>query len=495
MYTDRDFDPDGAMPANTDVLVQDLEIASLLRVMAGGDKLLLNVSRRALLDSLGEPQFITYRQDVLRDCLAHGAVVDQLFELTVRALEATQRVWRGVYIGSILTGSVEMLESLAPMLRSLRQIADEHGTEFDSEGFRRLFATIQAEIDDGYLAEVEEHLAILRFRHGVLASSKLTVGNKAAGYVLRRPAGRKGRRGWPFGGRARPSYSFQIHPRDEAGAKALQEIRSRGLVSVAVAVSQSADHVRGYFTVLQRELAFYQACRNLHARLLAKGEPTCFPEVVSGDQPTFVARGLYDPSLAVLREERVVGNDVRGEAKRLLMVTGANQGGKSTFLRSAGLAQLMMQAGMFVAAESFRAEPRRGIFTHFKREEDASMTRGKLDEELARMQEIADAIGPSSLVLCNESFASTNEREGSEIARQVVGAFVEAGVKMFFVTHLYDLAHSLSAQRAPWALFLRAERGAAGARTFRVAEGEPLPTSFGVDVYRRVFGDLVAEPS
>jgi DNA mismatch repair ATPase MutS len=119
---------------------------------------------------------------------------------------------------------------------------------------------------------------------------------------------------------------------------------------------------------------------------------------------------------------------------------------------------------MFVTATSFRANVTDGIFTHFKREEDATMTRGKLDEELARMSEIADYIGPKSLLLCNESFASTNEREGSQIARGVIDAPVEAGIKVVFVTHLYDLAHSLHARHNPGYLFLRAERDATTVR-------------------------------
>jgi DNA mismatch repair ATPase MutS len=181
---------------------------------------------------------------------------------------------------------------------------------------------------------------------------------------------------------------------------------------------------------------------------------------------------------------------VVADGKRLVMITGANQGGKSTFLRSVGQAQLMMQAGMFVPADSFRANVVRGIFTHFKREEDTTMTRGKLDEELSRMSAIADVIAPTSLLLCNESFASTNEREGSEIARQVVRAMVDGGVKVFYVTHLFDLAESFHKQRLGTAIFLRAEREQDGRHTFRVSEGEPLPTSYGEDSYRRIFGDL-----
>ncbi len=105
----------------------------------------------------------------------------------------------------------------------------------------------------------------------------------------------------------------------------------------------------------------------------------------------------------------------------------------------------------------------------------------------ARMSQIADRIGPGALLLCNESFASTNEREGSEIARQVVLAATESGVKVLFVTHLYDPAHGLYGGRGDTQQFLRAERWPDGQRTFRMVVGEPLPTSYGADSYRRVF--------
>ena len=68
------------------------------------------------------------------------------------------------------------------------------------------------------------------------------------------------------------------------------------------------------------------------------------------------------------------------------------------------------------------------------------MRSGKLDEELSRMSSIVDNLSPNSIVLFNESFASTNEREGSEIARHIVRALLETGIKVFYVTHLFDLA-------------------------------------------------------
>lgn len=104
------------------------------------------------------------------------------------------------------------------------------------------------------------------------------------------------------------------------------------------------------------------------------------------------------------------------------------------------------------------------------------------------MSDIADNVTPGCMVLCNESFAATNEREGSEIARQIIRALLEAGIKVIFVSHLFDLAHGLYVEEADTALFLRAERQPDGRRTFRLAEGEPLPTSYGEDLYKRIFG-------
>jgi DNA mismatch repair ATPase MutS len=131
-----------------------------------------------------------------------------------------------------------------------------------------------------------------------------------------------------------------------------------------------------------------------------------------------------------------------------------------------------------------------GIFTHFIREEDPGMTSGRLDDELRRMSAIADHIGPHCLMLFNESFAGTNEREGSEVGYQVVRALLDAQVKVFFVTHRFDFADRFYRQRELSTLFLRAEREPDGRRNFKLAVKEPLPTSFGEDLYYRLGGWL-----
>jgi len=142
---------------------------------------------------------------------------------------------------------------------------------------------------------------------------------------------------------------------------------------------------------------------------------------------------------------------------------------------------------MFVSAESFSAELSPALFTHYKREEDATMKSGKFDEELGRMSDIVEHLSPNSLLLFNESFAATNDREGSEIATQIVRALLEKGMKAFYVTHLYEFARGFFEMGDNGALFLRAERQPDRTRTFRLTEGQPLETSYGEDLYREVF--------
>jgi DNA mismatch repair ATPase MutS len=222
--------------------------------------------------------------------------------------------------------------------------------------------------------------------------------------------------------------------------------------------------------------------------LAKRNVPTCFPVPTSTTPHRMRCRGLRDIGLCLAGSDHVSGNTVDADLKALTVITGANGGGKSTFLRSVGAAQLMMQAGMFVTAEAFTANVRAGIFTHFTREEDATLTHGKFEEELARMSSLVDEITPDALLLCNESFASTNELEGSQIAGQVIDAMIDSGVKVLFVTHLYSLGHGLHARRNPAHLFLRAERRPDGVRTFQVVPGEPESTSYAEDSFRHIFG-------
>jgi hypothetical protein len=498
MYPDHDFDSQAPLPSNAVELAQDLGLTLLFEAMSGGDPFLSGIAKEAFLTSLQETDEILYRQKILIDTIAQPEVVRGLYDLAVEAIEREKRIWGWMttkYPNELLHRSVEVLELFSGLLRRLRQIADEHGEAFQSSGFQRFFSMLRSELDDAYLHRVADHLERLKFRGGVLMSAELGAGNKGSYYVLRRPP--DARVGWlerlqdwmaHFTQGSVDACTYEVAERDEAGFNALSELKSEGIAPVAAALAQSTDRILSFFRMLRMELGFYVGCLNLRDKLTAKGGSVCIPRPVGMDETALSCRGLFDPSLSLTMEGRVVPNDIAAGGKALVMMTGANRGGKSTLLRALGLAQIMMQCGMFVAADSFQASVCAGVYTHFKREEDASMKSGKLDEELARMSAIVDQLLPGCLVLLNESFASTNEREGSEIARQIVRALLEARVRVLYVTHMFDLAHGFYAEHRPGALFLRAERLPNGERTFRLIEGEPLPTSYGKDLYRVVFG-------
>lgn len=500
MHRDRDFDPRQAAAPNERALREDLGLDALLSAMAGEDEFLLKVARAALLaQARCDRDTILRRQAVLGDCLRNPRTVRALYGLASEAFETRrQRYFYGYlgrYPGGILSGAVGLMDMLIEILRRLRNVGTAAATQFESTGFRALFSMLEEELSEAYLRRVEEHLRALRFKHGLLLSARVDPdAGPGIDHVLRKPND-------PGGGwlqrllRVRPpGHSFRLHGRDEAGARILSDLRNRGLNLVANALAQSAEHVLSFFEALRAELGFYVACMNLHARLHELGLAQCFPEPWTPGGRTLRFTGLRDPGMALYMGASPVGNTVDADGAALAVVTGPNQGGKSSFLRSVGAAQLMMDCGMFVAAESFSGEISSGVFTHYKREEDEKLNSGKFDEELGRLSAIVDQIGPNALVLFNESFAATNEREGSEVSRQIVSALLEKGIRIVFVTHQYPFARSFVGRAADDVRFLRAERLADGSRTFRIVEGEPLETSYGEDVCREVFGPEEERP-
>ena len=513
MQKDRDFDPaqtltrreaerlhnrgraatELPLPWNQAALRQDLGLDVIFRAMAAEDVLLYEVAQMALMSSLTDMDTIGYRQRIVADCLKNPYIVRAMYRIAVEAIEQERaNYWSSFnrYPTGTLHHAVDVMQMFVGKLRQLRKIADQQSDRFQSDGLLALFAMLRRELSDSYFVEVDRHLGRLKFPRGVLISAGLGEGNKGKNYTLRKLP--DDTRNWLarrlFAERPR-GYSFKLHPRDDAGARALSVLNDRGVNLAANALAQSTDHILSFFKMLRTELAFYVGCLNLRERLAQLGEPICFPAPYPVAERRSSFTGLYDAALALSMGRRVVANDLEDGHRKLVIVTGANTGGKSTFLRSIGLCQLMMQAGMFVPAESFAAAICEGVYTHYRREEDLAMESGKWDDELGRMSEIVDRLTPNSLMLFNESFASTNEREGSEIAGQIVGALLDREIRVVFVTHLYHFAHAFAENRREGTTIMRAERRPDGTRPFKLIVAEPLETSYGEDLYRKIFAD------
>lgn len=462
-------------------LTEDLGLSAVIDAMAAGDPEIAEAAGRVLLSVPPHPAHVTARQDVLADCADLPDLPRELYELAGRAVDAQRGAARAVFFHSpetVLNQSIATLSAFLQLLRELRTLTGRHRLRVTSAGFRQFFAMVDEQLDDAYLDAAARHLDQLRFRGNLLVSARLGGGNHSEAFVIRRPVRAPGRGLFRRGGEpGRPTATYKIPYGDEAGHRALSTLRDQSLAGLADAADRSAQHVLAFFTALRSETAFYLGCLNLRQALADRGAPVCRPTI---GESALTAVGLYDPALQLRLDQPVVTNDLNADGMSLIMVTGANRGGKSTFLRSLGLARLMASAGMFVAATALATAPTTGVFTHFTRDEDATLTSGKLDEELRRMSEIADAISPGSLLLCNESFQSTNEREGSDIARHIIDAMTEAGLTVVCVTHLHELAHACHADRKLFpAQFLRA----ADDHSFRLHESPPDATSPAMDLW------------
>ncbi len=486
MHPNLDFDAQPPAPKEPIQFAQDLELDVLLSAAAAGDRYLYDIMSAACAHAwTNDIATIRYRQGVLKDCLANPSIVRQFYAIAIEPF-GRDRSWSFSLYGrdaSAMVGSgVRTLQSCLDVLARLRNVCSANANSFVSQGFQQFFNTLDRDLDDAYLKAAQTDLNNLTFRSGLLMSTHIGDGGKGVGTMLRKPQPRD--LSWVRRALTPGPQSFTLQPRDEAGAQAFGELQNRGLRLISDAVYQSAEHVLNFLKALRAELAFYIGCLNLKEQLARIGESIAFPEAEVG-QRRFASRNLSDVCLALTMGRAVVGNDVDANSKPLVIITGANRGGKSTFLRSVGLAQLMMQSGLFVTADAFTSSLRTGLFTHYKREEDRNMRSGKFDEELVRMSVIADNIRRRALMLFNESFAATHEQEGSEIARQVVSALLDNDVTVFFVSHMYEFARAfLNDDRVS---FLRADRGEGGTRSFRLREAKPLPTSYGADLYERIF--------
>lgn len=250
MYKDRDFDLASQLPSISETLIQDLEINTLLNAMALKDDYLFDIAKKAILSSLNDINAILYRQNILKDCLKNPSIVREIYQIPIISNEKKHKRWLGIfsrYPAAILNESVQIMQLFVDLLRHLRQIADDHADKFDSEGFQRFFNMIKSELDDEFFANAEEHLIELKFKEGTLISAELGNGNEGTNYILRKPKDKN--KNWfkKIFSQKNPTYTFYIADRDEAGSRALAELKDRGIILVANAVAQSVDHIDSFF--------------------------------------------------------------------------------------------------------------------------------------------------------------------------------------------------------------------------------------------------------
>lgn len=491
LFIDRDFDATQSIPTDSSELITDLGLHQIFEIMAKGDKRIRDLSQKIMLNGIFEPAEIKYRQDAVKDSLKNRDTIRDMYSFLTENIEKARKdlFWFGTTNPEYsLHESVSIIEFYVPVLENLRKISESHSKKFYSAGFSNLFNQLKDEFSESYLAEIREHLKRLKFPNGVKVFARLNGSCEQVDTRLVVPDIKYSNRLGSIGSTLRDRrYTYVLPERDESGYQELANIRNKSLISVSTVLRNVADNILNFINSLGSELGFFVGCINLYEEIQKTGGYTCFPDPKPVNDSLLGFSGLYDITLFITLNGKVVSNDLPLSNQRLTLITGPNRGGKSTFLRSVGQSLLMMNAGMFVGAREFSASSFRHIYTHFKREEEKEMTIGKFDEELNRMSLIVDKLSPGCVVLFNESFASTNVLEGSQIASQIIKGLVDSNVVVLFVTHLYELAQLFQSDSSYDVRFLVAERLSNGQRTFKVIQGIPKCTSYGEDLFHEIF--------
>lgn len=192
-----------------------------------------------------------------------------------------------------------------------------------------------------------------------------------------------------------------------------------------------------------RDLNFYLAVQHHFAGLERAGLPICLPALSASDKRVAVQKG-YDIALAGGAGDgtaAIVTNNFGLSAQdRMFVVTGPNQGGKTTFARTVGQLHFLAALGGPVTAESAKLFITDRIFTHFGRAERALSDQGRLMDDLNRIHAITEAASGRSLIVLNELFASTTAADALLLLGHIVDALTAIGGLAVIVTFLDEIA-------------------------------------------------------
>lgn len=256
-------------------------------------------------------------------------------------------------------------------------------------------------------------------------------------------------------------------------------------------------------TDLLPEFCYLLGAAKLIGKLQSCGLPLCKPEVEDMEKRVCVVEDSYNIILALNMYDKydgkdlkdiIVLNDIRFDDKgRIAVVTGPNQGGKTTYIQSIGIAQAFFQLGLFIPGKRAQISPVDRIFTHFPVEESFSSNMGRMAEECNRLKQIIRQATRFSMIMLNESFSSTSSTEALFITREVLFGLKILGTRAILATHIHEIASNLDVINSSIpgdsiiiSLVSRAEEEKYGSglarRTYRITQGSPVGLSYARDI-------------
>ena len=488
---------------------------------------------------LTDEETLRYRQDVLEDCLANPALCEGLRPLLpqLRNLHNTVRDIRARrnQVSLVLSRLTE-LEDYIECVTALESLLRKHTAALKARAWLDLARELTRIVSEPAFVQMTEELPQLRAEIRQVVSVTIGINlspdlKPVAATLLsiskeRFHGPRFFRKLWGIDEKADRRGISTLHESPEA-----QPYRNGSLLSerrdmldrlaanvlfsdlgsvlddvirpIARALERYTQIRSGLLRALEPEIAFYVGAASLVNALRDRGLPFCRPRLLPTEERRLEARALYnlDLALRLARQQRegdlkahIVGNDVSfDDSGRIHILTGPNRGGKTTHIQAIGLLHVLAQTGMLVPAESAALSPVDSIYLHFPAEEKPNMESGRLGEEAGRLRKIFGRATCHSLLLLNESLASTSATESYFLARDVVSCLRTLGARALYVTHLHELAadcesinREVCGDSRVQSLISLVEEGEDGVRrTYQVVPAPPRGQSYAREIARQ----------
>jgi DNA mismatch repair ATPase MutS len=430
-----------------------------------------------------DPEVIRYRQDILEDLLAHTIlverleslfpVIDSLVQYSYRAEQGAESlqevIWRMGELQNVLDciyGLDDIFASLDDELKSkgLRMLQDvvravrsnttiQHLAKELPEIMKTLRACVSITIGVNLDSSLRPVQAVLLSVHDKPFTDQSLL-NKLFGFQNNQegiaPLHSVPQRAVP-GHYAFPISSelgWAVNPMMVPLFADLSIVLKKTTEPIAKRLRQYSEIQGRMFITLRHDLLFYLGAVRFIRSLQQHGLPVCRPDIAPLEERLCLVRDSYNTNLALrsITQSRdfpdgVVTNDVSiGPEGRILILTGPNQGGKTTYMQGIGIVQLLAQAGCFVPGTHAEISPVEQILTHFPLEEQPEAELGRFGEEALRLGRIFDRVSRNSLVLLNESLSSTSSGESLYLAQDVVRILRRLGARVVYSTHMHELA-------------------------------------------------------
>ncbi len=518
------------LPAET---VRDLALEKTLDAFATDRQTRQDVSQ-VLLELTTDPAVILYRQAILQDLLDFPAVTSTLAAIlpNLEALGAyRQSIDRQKVPLQALAWRASELEYLVEAVTALDETLAPLEEQIQSTGLHRLLETVRSLRGEPTFRQLEKELpAILpRLRSNLSVTIGVNLDRQlrpieavlvavneekyAASPLIERLLGRQSE--W------RGIAPLHRAAEELAGIDSDHEIFKKGfnpllaplfkdLANVLARVVKPIEealqrflHLNGdILQKLRPEINYYLAAVRMIEGLRDQGLPMCRPEIrpagerICRIEQSFnlnLARHMMGQQPGIAIGPQIILNDILlDDRSRVQILTGPNQGGKTTYTQMVGLNQLLAQAGLLIPGRAGQISPADHILTHFPHEEKLESGAGRFGEEARRLAAVFENVTAESLVLFNESLSSTSPGESIYLAQDLVRILRQVGARAIFNTHLHQLAQSIEElnEESPGngrvaslvASRIDPSEGGLPGRSYRVAPGPPLGRSYAEEI-------------